>query len=170
MADPKTTQQKAKEAEARAQGKGDNQATTVDLSAYLEPHDGGAGVKSFAINPHERNTAEHPDHESTFTMPVLVRRVNSEELLPSPFKSTAGMICTSYLCMLCCCCCAAFAVKRAWKAKTKRNAGVYTSAIHEAKRSCYWMKLSLAFGLVLWIIGTVLVILTLTGVIGKYKK
>ncbi|KAL8599018.1 hypothetical protein ACOMHN_006827 [Nucella lapillus] len=132
------------------------QTVVVDLSHIGVAHDTTPGVMSFAVEEHHRNTEDNPERENTNTLPVLVRRVNSEELLPSPFKTTNQMVIASYLTVICCLCFGAYAVKHAWEAKTKRNAGVLSNAAKESKRSCLCMKLALVGGVCLCIKAIVL--------------
>ena len=85
MSDKGDTALKTKEAETLQGPGGDSQQVTVDLSAYLETPDSTSPVMTFAVEEHQRNTADNPNRENTNLVPVLVRRVNSEvslETLP----------------------------------------------------------------------------------------
>ena len=85
-----------------------------------------------------------------------------QELLPRPFKSMNQLLCWSYLSMLCCCGFAVYAVEHAWEAKQKRNDGVFTASVKEAKTACLCMKLALGVGLVAWVVGAALLVVYFT--------
>ena len=78
MSDTTATSTKAKEAEVDTSDDADQQHVVVDLSPYLQTQQSASPVRSFAIEAHQRNTEDNPNRENTNTMPVLVRRVNSE--------------------------------------------------------------------------------------------
>ncbi|XP_012942149.1 uncharacterized protein LOC106012775 [Aplysia californica] len=118
----------------------ENKESSVQFEVTLkqrEEADSG-NVATFAIEDHEKNTGSNPMKEDTFVFPHLVRRIDSAEVLPRPFKTTNQLICAAYASIICCCCFGAFAAKYAMKTKIQRNKGTYTAAIKSGKKTiCY---------------------------------
>ncbi|XP_076445770.1 uncharacterized protein LOC143283419 [Babylonia areolata] len=150
----------ATEADTGTEGSLDEkQQTVVDVSQFIEHHNSETAVLSFAVEEHQRNTEANPDRENTHILPVLVRRVSSQELLPGPFQSTNQLLCASYLSALCCLCIGVFAVHCAWEAKEKRNSGMLSSAASYANQSYCSMKWAVVVGVIFLLAGTVFVVL-----------
>ncbi|XP_059170961.1 uncharacterized protein LOC131952365 [Physella acuta] len=114
-------------------------------------------VNSFAMENHQKNTTRNPMKEATSIAPVLIRRTESNEILPKPFTKFSQLIVCSYLSMLCCCICGAMAVKRAVHAKIRRNQGVYVVAQKKARQAGGWILAAVLFGLSIGIIIAVVV-------------
>nr|KAG5707767.1 hypothetical protein BaRGS_015927 [Batillaria attramentaria] len=111
-------------------------ADHTDVSAYVETSHNEKTDQhflAFAVEEHQQNTADNPHREGTSLAPILVRRADSEELLPRPLKSMNQLVGLSYLSFLCCLVCAAYAVDKSWRAKLKRNDGLLSSASDEAR-------------------------------------
>ncbi|KAK7498636.1 hypothetical protein BaRGS_00010013 [Batillaria attramentaria] len=143
-------------------------ADHTDVSAYIETshhtENTHSHVRTFAVEENQRNTADNPHREGTSVAPILIRRVNSEELLPRPLKSMSQLVGLSYLTFLCCPLFGALSVNKSWKAKTKRNKGLLSSASDEARSACKCILTTVIFGGVLWTIGIVFIVLHATGV------
>lgn len=71
------------------------------------------------------HTDENSVHASTTTLPRLVRKVPSVELLPTGWKSTDCLLIASYISVLLCLVTGVFANKYAWRAKRNRGRGLY---------------------------------------------
>ncbi|KAK6194864.1 hypothetical protein SNE40_000402 [Patella caerulea] len=131
----------------------DEQPYSVDMSSLIVNRatrdDEEEAVESFSIEPHIKNTKENRNLESNTVFPYLVRRVDSEELLPRPWKSTNQLIIVSYISVLFCCFFGVFANHNAWEAKEFNNRSRYHEAKGYAKHSVRWMYAAFVCGIVL---------------------
>ncbi|XP_005101424.1 uncharacterized protein LOC101847735 [Aplysia californica] len=109
----------------------------------------GENLPTFSVVEHEKNTSANPRKEDTFALPHLVRRIDSAEVLPKPFKSTNQLICAAFSSIICCIVIGAFAAKYAMKAKIQRNKGTYSSAQVSAKRAFYLVIAAVVCGILI---------------------
>lgn len=123
----------------------------------IPPNSEGAPI-SFAIDPVFQNTAENPYRETTVTVPHLVRRVPSCDLVPKPWTSFRCVIIGSYISVLFCLFTGAAANKYAWRAKQQQSKGLYGLAQRDSRYAVILIYISIALGLVIAIIITIIVL------------
>lgn len=125
-----------------------NGKTVTVLTVTEEQSDEhGKKIDSYAIDEVNKNTEYNPYKESTITVPHLIRRVNSRELIPKPFTSFTQLLVISYISILFFPFFGAIANMYAWKAKIERGKGLYTLAKRRARLALYWSLGSFASGL-----------------------
>ncbi|KAK6194865.1 hypothetical protein SNE40_000403 [Patella caerulea] len=123
--------------------------TPASLIVNNSVRDVEGGVESFSMEPHIQNTEKNRHVESNTILPYLVRRMDSEELLPRPWKSTNQIIIVSYISILFCCFIGAAANHYAWKAKKTNNESRYHETKKFANNSVKWIYSAFACGIII---------------------
>lgn len=126
-------------------------STEVALTVSEDPEH-QEKIDSYVIGAADKNTEVNPDREATITLPHLVKRVDSRELIPKPFTHFNQLLFFSYISILFCPFFGAIGNMYAWKAKSQRSKGVYTSAKRRARLALYWSLGSIASGFAILII------------------
>ncbi|XP_041354462.1 uncharacterized protein LOC121372236 [Gigantopelta aegis] len=109
-------------------------------------------VDSFVIAEGFKNTEDNRHREATVTVPFLVRKTASRNLVPSPWRSITQLIVVSYVSVLFCVVTGAFANHYAWKAMRCRELGLLSESKKFAASSACCIYISFAIGAVLLVV------------------
>lgn len=120
-------------------------------------------INTYTIDSCFQNTSENPYRETTVTVPHLLRKVPSEDLVPTGWKTINRIIVASYLSMFCCLLTGIIANHYAWEAKTDRSRGLYTLVQRQTKAAVTLIYVSVAIGAVLIIVIPVIVVCSVNG-------
>ncbi|KAK6194867.1 hypothetical protein SNE40_000405 [Patella caerulea] len=118
--------------------------TPESLTVNNSVKDEEKGVESYSMDPYIKNTSENKNLEANTILPYLVRRRNSEELLPRPWKSVNQLIIVSYVSAVLCCFLGVVANHFAWRAKKTKNENRYHETKKFGKRSVIFIYLAFA--------------------------
>ncbi|XP_013418525.1 uncharacterized protein LOC106179447 isoform X1 [Lingula anatina] len=139
---------------AREAGEVDENEIVVMEAEEEEP-----GPATFAIEPGFRNTPDNPCRESTITVPHLVRKVASEELVPKGWKSLNRVLIVTYISYLFCPFIACAANAWVWKAIRAREKGVYARTQEYSRMAVIAVYVAIPLGVVIYVTIILLVVL-----------
>ena len=109
-------------------------------------------IASFVIDESFKNTEDNRNREATVTVPFLVRKTSSRNLVPRPWKSITQLIIVSYVSFLFCVITGAYANHYAWEAQRNRELGLLSEAKKFAYSSAYCIYISFVIGALLIVI------------------
>ncbi|GAB1610884.1 uncharacterized protein LOC115215703 [Argonauta hians] len=137
-----------------------NGAMSVDVTSLIDQHTpsgtGPEDMRAFSIEPVFMNTSDNPYRETTVSVPHMVRRVPSAEMLPRPWKHLQWVLiatCISFVFFFPTAIVAYHYVQKTLKHQSK---GLYGLMQRDGKFAVWFVYISFAAGILLWvIIGTV---------------
>lgn len=109
-------------------------------------------TRSYAVDPCFQNTSENPYRETTVTVPHLIRRVPSSDLVPMGWRSINRVIIGTYISIVFCCITGALANRYAWKAKRYQSKGLYGLVQRDSRRAVILIYTSIGLGITILII------------------
>ena len=139
-----------------------NGAMSVDVTSLIDqntPSGGGPDdMRCFSIEPVFQNTLDNPYRETTVSVPHMVRRVPSSEMLPRPWKHLQWILIGSYISCVLCLFSGALAFHYARKAKKHQSKGLYGLMQRDSRFAVWLIYVSFVVGILLIIIITVVVV------------
>ncbi|CAE1249838.1 unnamed protein product [Acanthosepion pharaonis] len=139
-----------------------NGAMSVDVTSLIDQNTPSSSVpddmRSFSIEPVFQNTLDNPYRETTVSVPHMVRRVPSSEMLPRPWKHLQWILIASYISLFLCIPSGALAYHYATKAMKHHSKGLYGLMQRDSRFAVWLIYASFVMGILLIIIITVVLV------------